>query len=246
MMKAIFFDLDETLLDINLSAFIAKYIAGRAQILSRVTRISYPQAVYAISKSYVGLEAKDRQDGLLNEQFLKKEFTKLTRKNIDFPELDEALRFYDAKYIDRFNGSIVKAAPKPGIKETITAARKLGLSVVLATNPTFSLECDLVRMSWAGLSESDFDYISHTGNCHFCKPDARYYQELLDTLGYEPHEVMMVGNDVTRDFPKPDIGLKTAYVGHGWPKQAIWTGTIKDLKDDLPMLQEGLNLGAWD
>jgi hypothetical protein len=43
----------------------------------------------------------------------------------------------------------------------------------------------------------------------------------------------MVGNDAKRDFPRPDIGLRTLYVGHAWPKRALWRGRSERLALDL-------------
>ena len=44
MIKAVLFDLDNTLIDINLAAFMARYMAGQARILSRVLRVAPPFA----------------------------------------------------------------------------------------------------------------------------------------------------------------------------------------------------------
>ena len=105
----------------------------------------------------------------------------------------------------------------------------------------FTLTCDRVRMEWAKIADLDFALISHIENSHRVKPDAAYYEEFVSAIGLEPHECLMVGNDARRDFPRPDIELRTAYVGHGWPKRAIWRGPIGTLGSALPQILEILN-----
>ncbi|MDD2588927.1 MAG: HAD family hydrolase, partial [Atopobiaceae bacterium] len=76
------------------------------------------------------------------------------------------------------------------------------------------------------------------------KPFARYYQEFAGAMGLTCDECLMVGNDASRDFPRPDCGLATAYVGHGWPKRAVWRGDPERLARDLPFLVDDLNRRA--
>ena len=47
-------------------------------------------------------------------------------------------------------------------------------------------------------------------DCHFCKPNPKYYQELLEKLQLKPEECVMVGNDFDEDIvPTEGLGMKT-------------------------------------
>ena len=117
----------------------------------------------------------------------------------------------------------------------------MGLTVALATNPTLTMDVDRVRMRWAGVDDIDFALVSHIANSTRTKPCARYYQEFAAQLGLAPQECLMVGNDAARDFPRPDIGMSTAYVGHGWPRKAVFRGPIEALGARLPEIVDLLD-----
>ena len=125
--------------------------------------------------------------------------------------------------------------------ETIEAARREGLVVALATNPSFTEAAIRTRMGWAGLTFDDFAYVSHSGNSCRVKPSARYYLDFCKKIGIGAHECLMVGNDAWRDFPTPDIGIEVAYVGRRRPKRAYWRGDMTLLAKELPSIVEGLN-----
>ena len=129
----------------------------------------------------------------------------------------------------------------PGGLDAIERAGELGLSVALATNPSFSADCIHARMGWAGIEGAPFLRVSHSGNSTRLKPKARYYEEFVSAIGLAPSECLMVGNDARRDFPRPDIGMRTAYVGHTHPRRAVWCGRMSELADALPAIVDELN-----
>ena len=45
-------------------------------------------------------------------------------------------------------------------------------------------------------------------NAHFCKPNLRYYQEILEKIGRRPEECLMVGNDVGEDMVARQLGME--------------------------------------
>lgn len=241
MIKAVLFDLDDTLLDINLSAFMARYLSGRCRLLAYATQTPLPKVVWAQGRSYLDVDRGDRQDALTNEQFMAARMAELCGIPLGEPALADALSFFDAIYIERLRGGLVQARPRAGARRTIEIAQSLGLAVALATQPVFSLETDLVRMRWAEVDDIDFRLVSHAGNSTRTKPNAHYYQEFCCTLGLTPQECLMVGNDAGRDFARPDCGLRTAYVGHGLPGKGVFRGSIRELGDHLPELVAKLN-----
>ena len=98
---------------------------------------------------------------------------------VDLPALDRIVReflVHDFPHLsDRF-------VPIPGSRETLELARRLGYRVVLATNPVWPLDAVHTRLRAGGLDEFTFDFISHSEVMTRCKPDPRYYRELLERL----------------------------------------------------------------
>jgi FMN phosphatase YigB (HAD superfamily) len=46
-------------------------------------------------------------------------------------------------------------------------------------------------------------------NNHFCKPQPKFYQEILSDLKKAPQDCLMVGNDVDEDMIAGALGMKT-------------------------------------
>ena len=63
-------------------------------------------------------------------------------------------------------------------------------------------------MSFVGLDDKDFDYITAYEDQYFIKPDTRYYQALLDKYNVSPSECLMIGNDEHEDaYPCKNLGI---------------------------------------
>ena len=62
MIKAILFDLDDTLLSINLAAFMARYTADLSDMLARIGRVSSPRAATALAAAYLAMQNDARDD----------------------------------------------------------------------------------------------------------------------------------------------------------------------------------------
>ena len=64
-------------------------------------------------------------------------------------------------------------------------------------------------MRWAGLEPEMFEAYTTYEDCHYCKPNQKYYLELLEKLDLKPEECMMVGNDFDEDIvPTEALGMK--------------------------------------
>ena len=64
------------------------------------------------------------------------------------------------------------------------------------------------RIRWAGLDPADFETVTTYENSRFCKPDPRYYREILNNAGLAPEECIMVGNDVREDMAAQTLGMQ--------------------------------------
>ena len=236
MIKAVLFDLDDTLLRLNLTAFIARYVSGATRLLASAARTSPAALGIPYVRAFLAMDAQDREDSLTNERLFNQTFLASTGIPLDDPVIADLMTYYEEQVVPGFSGGIVAARPVPGAREAIEAVHDAGLLCALATNPTFSLSCDRARMGWAGVGEDDFALVSTYSNSTRCKPSTRYYQEFANQLGVRLEECLMVGNDAVRDIVRDGCGLRTAYVGHARPKDAVWRGPMECLARELPDL----------
>ncbi|MGI6230923.1 MAG: HAD family hydrolase [Tractidigestivibacter sp.] len=241
MIKAVLFDLDDTLLDVNFTPFMVRYIAGFSSLIAKAARMPTVSLGIPISLSYLAMENEKRADDLTNHELFVQVMKKKTGIPLDDPAFIDLLEYYDSQILPDLNGRIVDAHQQRGTKLAVETVHNMGLTCALATNPAFSLSCVKTRIGWAGLSPSDFVLISHWDNSHRLKPSARFYQEFVNKLGYTCDECLMVGNDASRDFPRPDCGLRTAYVGRANPKRAVWRGSMYRFADELPQIIDRLS-----
>ena len=234
MIKAVLYDLDDTLLNINLTAFVARYLSGEEKLLSKISGIPFPTTMHAITRAYLAVDSQERTDDLTNRQLFDEIVLSHTGIPLSDPAIADAIECYEKTEIPLMRDGLVQARPRAGVREALEATKSLGLISALATNPLFSLATDEVRMVWAGVTDDDFAAISTLDNSKRSKPSARYYEEFCASIGCAPDECLMVGNDARRDFPHPDIGLPTAYVGHAWPKRAMFRGDLLSFAEALP------------
>lgn len=86
--------------------------------------------------------------------------------------------------------------------------KERGYRIVLATNPYFPSIATENRIRWAGLTPEDFEYYTTYEHCTFCKPNPKYYWELLEKIGCQPEECLMIGNDVGDDMVAETLGMR--------------------------------------
>ena len=121
--------------------------------------------------------------------------------------------------------------PIPGARETLELARRLDYRVVLATNPVWPLEAIRTRLRAGGLADFTFDFISHSEVMTRCKPDRRYYLELLERLQARGEECLMIGNDPRKDLPAKEAAISTFLIGTHPPDPRMdASGTLEDLR----------------
>jgi len=90
---------------------------------------------------------------------------------------------------------------------TVRSLKDAGYRVVLATNPIFPSIATEFRIGWAGLKPEEFELYTTYENINFCKPNPKYYQEIIRRLGVKSEECLMVGNDVGDDMVAQTLGM---------------------------------------
>jgi len=200
MLTTVLFDLDGTLLPMELDQFLETYFA---LLTKKLADHGYdPHKV--VEGMWEGLAAMIANDGSrTNEDAFFAAFCKETGKDArkDSPLFHE---FYE----NEFYGAKATCGFDPKAVETVAAVKAKGLRVVLATSPLYPAIATEQRILWAGFKPEDFESYTTYESYHHCKPNPAYYQELLDRLGLQPEECLMVGNDATEDMVAEKLGIK--------------------------------------
>jgi FMN phosphatase YigB (HAD superfamily) len=237
MLKAILFDLDNTLIHFDESRFFDEYISLLAPWFADL----WPRDVFR-SRLVASVQALLANDGSrTNMQRFMDHFTEgLGDRHGDIG--GRFLRFYESDF-----HSLRRLVQVPeGNRDLLTGMRDGSLRFVIASNPVWPLLVQTIRLGWAGLDGFPFDWITHNENTHHCKPRLEYYSEICRVLGAEPGQCLMVGNDPVNDMVVTGIGMRTFLVrgpgdpsglalsdelrkGRGSAAQPDFTGTLADI-----------------
>lgn len=199
--KAVLFDLDGTLLPMDQEEFVKVYFGLLAK---RLAPLGYETETLK-KVFWGGVAAMVKNDGSrTNEEAFWEVFlgvygaASIGKK----PYIDE---FYKTE----FNKAQSVCGFSEKAKAIVELVKEKGLTPVLATNPLFPHTATENRMRWAGLEPEMFAAYTTYEDCHYCKPNPKYYEELLQKLGLKSEECVMVGNDFDEDIlPTQMLGMK--------------------------------------
>ncbi|MBR4344059.1 MAG: HAD family hydrolase [Lachnospiraceae bacterium] len=199
--KAVFFDLDGTLLPMDQEIFVKAYFK---ELCIKMAPYGYDydklvKGVWAGTHAMV----KNQANGTNEDVFWK------TFAGIFGEEALSDREIFDEFYRNEFDNVKKVCGNNPASDRIVKQLKSEGLKIVLASNPVFPETAQKKRMQWAGLNPDDFDYITSYENSHFCKPNTKYYSEILEILGLKAEECVMVGNDVNEDMCASELGIKT-------------------------------------
>lgn len=200
MVTTILFDLDGTLLPMDMDEFTKGYF----KLLAKKAAPFGYEPEKLVSSVWKGTEAMVRNDGnCSNEEAFWKCFAGIYGQE----SLKDKVVF-DEFYANEFRGADVFCGFHPGAKEVVQLAKEAGFRVVLATNPLFPKIATEIRVRWTGLEPTDFEYFTtYENSCH-CKPNPDYYRDVLEKIGCKAEECLMVGNDVDEDMVAETLGMK--------------------------------------
>ena len=198
--KAVFFDLDGTLLPMDQELFIKAYLGGLIRTLAPLgyDPESIGNALWASTRAMMKNDGK-----ITNEEMFWQSFCSVLGDSVRNEE-ERLEKFYsgDFQKIREACGYTPKA------REIIDTVKASGVTVVLATSPLFPRIATESRIRWAGLEPEDFAYVTTYENSSFCKPNPLYYTNLCEKLGLDQREVVMIGNDVGDDMVAGEVGMQ--------------------------------------
>lgn len=200
-LETILFDLDGTLLPMDQDTFVRAYFGLLAR---KMAPLGY-EPKKMMDAVYAGTGAMIKNDGSeVNETVFWRVFCSVfgEQARADEPHFDAFYRneFQQVKDSCGFDARAAK------LIETLKAK---GYRLVLATNPLFPAVATHSRIRWAGMDAQDFEWITTYENSSFCKPNPKYYEEIVNKLGLDPAHCLMVGNDVGEDMIAGKLGMKT-------------------------------------
>ena len=198
--KMVLFDLDGTLLPMDMDEFTGGYF----KLLAKKAASRGYEQQSLVKAIWRGIAAMVRNDGSRNnedafwEDFAVSYGDKALKDKTMFEEF-YAKEFQDA---NQFCGYHPKAA------ETVRWIRSQGLRVALATNPLFPRIATETRIRWTGLKPEDFEFLTTYEDIGWCKPNLDYYREVLRWAALKGEDCLMVGNDVGEDMIAEALGMK--------------------------------------
>lgn len=230
--QAILFDLDGTLLPMELEAFAKIYFVALATELAPfgLTPETMFKPFWAATKAMMG-----NTTGKLNADVFWETFSSLTgvaREQVE--------PICDAFYDNGFQAARAATLENPLAKEAVRIARKKAEKVVLATNPLFPMAGQKTRLSWLGLTPEDFDLVTCYTSDRHCKPNPAYFADICARLDLDPAKCLMIGNDDKEDMHCATAAGMSAYLVTDCrlpDKEKPWDGPMGTFREMLQMLE---------
>lgn len=197
--STILFDMDGTLLPMRQDEFVKAYFVSISKAMEPL-----------------GYEMKKLTDTIIKGTFAMVKGDGTRPNECIFWEVfcgeygDEAIKhkpLMDSYYEDSFDELKIFTSLNSRVKVLIDKLKENGTRLVLATNPLFPPKAIEKRLSWAGISFNDFELCTTYENSSYCKPNPKYYTEILNKLNLNAKDCIMVGNDVDDDMVASEAGL---------------------------------------
>jgi 2-haloalkanoic acid dehalogenase type II len=195
-LKAIFFDLDETLLDDNASyrLSLARAFEELAAGFPHLDLAGLPHAYTSISDAHWGgAEGKvvRAPSGALDGNSIRRELWKLALAKCGCD--DEAVAAASLQAYARCRRESYRLFDD--VIETLDALRDRHRLVVITNGPG---DTQREKLEATGIA-SHFDVIVTSGEAGYAKPDPMAFQVALDALSLAPHEALHVGDSLAND-----------------------------------------------
>ena len=229
--KAILFDLDNTLIDVDLDKFIPQYLQLLAQSVSHI--ITPKKFISKILEASRAIEENNGRN--TNEEIYANAFFPLeghTREEIE--------PYFDKFYEKDFSKLRQYARKKPEARSVVQTAFDKGYDVVIATTPMLPATAIEQRLEWAGVADFPYRLITTIENSHATKSVTHllYYEQILDKIGYPADACLMVGDD-EKDMIAARLGMLTFFIEDketdfsNHIPEPTYRGSLADLKNIL-------------
>ena len=197
--KAIFFDMDGTLLPMDTDEFLQAYFK---EITCYFADLGYENPKELLDCVLKGTMAacKPHPD-VLNAGVFWQTFSSLSgisRKGFE----DRMQKFYEGPY-NNIGKDLESCSTSAAILRTL---KEKGYPLYLTTMPLFPSIAVTQRLRWVGIDAGVFEYLTTYENSYEVKPSLDYYRRVIDRAGVLPKDVLMVGNHTTEDLAILELG----------------------------------------
>jgi len=235
MLKAILFDLDNTLLGNSMEAFTPAYFQALTRHVAHM--IPPDRLIPELLRATQAMEANDGH-GPTNEE---------TFAAVFYPALgyepDELKPLFEQFYAQEFPKLRPLTRMLPEARLLVEWVLERGLQVAIATNPLFPRTAIEQRLEWAGVPVGarwprPYALVTSYEIMHATKANPAYYHEILAHLGRQPGECLMVGDDWERDIaPAASVGIPVYWIAA--------PGKVPPA-DDVALVGQGMLGDLWD
>ncbi|MBY8979780.1 MAG: HAD-IA family hydrolase [Candidatus Lokiarchaeota archaeon] len=223
--RTILFDLDGTLIDVDLNQFIPSYLKLLANSVAHL--IPPKKFVSALLKAS---ESVNANDGLIsNEDAFAKAFFPIegySKEDID----PYFTKFYENKFKELQKYTTRKFVAR----EVVQKAFDNDFKVIIATTPVLPMTAIMQRLEWGGIGDFSYSLVTSIENSYATKPNLLYYQLIFKYLKLSPNECLMVG-DEDKDMVCAKLGSQTFLVPssntntNAETPKPTYSGALKDL-----------------
>ena len=196
--KAVFFDLDGTLLPVDMDGFLKAYFQALGKYAAEH---GYDPKTFtdALNK---GVRAMIAEEGGRNDERFWRTFCAV---------MGNERNTYEQLIDDFYNGAFDELGtlitPTPESAQVLKVLKEKGYRLYLTTMPLFPRVAVEKRVQWAGCDPRVFERITTYDNSTSTKPHLEYYRENVEAIGLKPEEILMVGNNTREDLAAMKLGL---------------------------------------
>lgn len=238
--RAVCFDLDGTLLPMDIDEFMKAYLTSIAGFVA--SRGIDPERFMRAFK--VGTRAMATHvDGKTNEEAYWEAFNaEYAAQGADASACDEARAVAGAFYEEAFAEVGAGFTGHPSVPRILSKLKEKGYPLLLTTMPMFPRRAVEHRLSWAGADASAFARITTYSNSRSVKPRQSYFAENLAAMGLSGRDVLMIGNNTQEDLAFMGLGADAYLVTNwildpvGFDLSAVKHGSIEELEAWVEML----------
>lgn len=207
MLKAVLFDLDDTLLGNAMDTFLPAYFQALTRYLSHL--VPPERLMTQLMRGTRAMNADHNKD-ITNEQAFGSAF--YPALNPDRSTLESTLQRF---YTDEFPKLQPLTSRRREARLLVEWAFERDLQVVVATNPLFPRVAVEQRLAWARVPVDEFEYtlVTTYENMHATKSHPTYYREIIGHLDRHPGECLMIGDNWEKDvIPSSSVGLHAYWI----------------------------------
>jgi putative hydrolase of the HAD superfamily len=213
MLRAVIFDLDNTLTDFMRMKRVS-IKAAVEEMIDAGLRMSVEEATKKLFEIY---DREGIEDQRVFDRFLEEEFG----------EKDPMI--HTAAIIGYRRGREYTLVLYPHVRKTLLGLAKRGLKlVILSDAPRYQAWS---RLCYLNLPHF-FDHVITYEDTHVRKPDAAPFNRAIELLNMHPDEVIMVGDWPERDMVGAQgVGIRTVYARYGDTSGATTSGADYEIDD---------------